>query len=109
MPVRCSLLLTMRSNPNIAQRRQLKSGEFLHLKDQIVVNQNEKKLKIPKISIKSFLTTLDAGSKYGLRLNVANLKIIESPETLVLEMKDLTLDEIEDLLIQSLGKKMTAV
>lgn len=57
----------------------------------------------PPIPIKSFLTTLEAGSKYGLRLNCSNLKIIEHPGTLVLEMKNLDLEEIEEFLTQSLG------
>ena len=102
MPVRCSLLLTMRCNPNIAQRKQLKQEDSFHLR-----NIKEPQLPIPvptpPIPIKSFLTTLEAGSKYGLRLNGSNLKIIEHPGTLVLEMKNLDLEEIEEFLTQSLG------
>lgn len=58
---------------------------------------------VPSIPIKSFLTSLEEGSKYGLKLNVSNLKIIEYPDTLVLEMRNMDLEGIEDLLIQTLG------
>ena len=103
MPVRCSLLLTMRSNPNIAQRKQFKSEEL----GTSMSRDSATSISLPnvrKLSIKTFLNSLDAGSKYGLRLNLANLKIIENPGTLVLEMKDLNEEEIEDLLAQSLSK-----
>ena len=103
MPVRCSLLLTMRSNPNIAQRKRFKSEELAS--SQSRDNSTATSLpKMPKLSIKTFLNSLEAGSKYGLRLNMANLKIIENSKTLVLEMKDLDVDEIEELLMLSLGR-----
>ena len=100
MPVRCSLLLTMRCNPNVAQRKQLKQEDSFHLRS---IKDPGYPIPTPPIPIKSFLTTLEAGSKYGLRLNGSNLKIIEHPGTLVLEMKNLDLEEIEEFLTQSLG------
>ena len=102
MPVRCSFLLTMRCNPNIAQRKQLKQEEITYGKETKYPGLSN---PVPAIPIKSFLTSLEEGSKYGLKLNVSNLKIIENPDTLVLEMKNLDLEGIEDLLAQTLGER----
>jgi hypothetical protein len=38
-------------------------------------------------------------------MNESSLKILEFPETLILEMRDLTEEEIEALLIQVVGKR----
>jgi lipopolysaccharide biosynthesis protein len=100
MPVRCSFLLTMRCNPNIAQRKQLKQEDTIYLKEAKYPGLSN---SVPSIPIKSFLTSLEEGSKYGLKLNVSNLKIIENTDTLVLEMRNMDLEGIEDLLIQTLG------
>ena len=93
----------MRSNPNIAQRKRFKS-EVLASSQSRDTSTVSSLPKMPKLSIKTFLNSLEAGSKYGLRLNMANLKIIENSKTLVLEMRDLDVDEIEELLMLSLGK-----
>lgn len=94
----------MRCNPNIAQRKQLKQEDTVYIKEAKYPGLSNPACSIP---LKSFLTSLEEGSKYGLKLNVSNLKIIESHDTLVLEMRNLDLEGIEDLLIQTLGAVQT--